>query len=1485
MLLIAQFGLHQHTAIVKKIVRCFDGLVGRSEMLDSSLTKVNDWLGDFTRWLVEEKPIEGRRCRIWSLSSLSPLRIIHERKRQIVQIRAFMSKRQITMTSNNRPAQQAISNRWHSFWRVCATLRKITHHALRIGLKLLAAIISLLCAAWLVLRFVVLPQIGDYKPHIESMLDSALGRSISISQISGSWQGLRPHLELQQVIIRDEQGRNAVVLPKVELTVAWSSLFLAELNLYSLKISQPELELKRSADGKFYFAGWWMDPKRKSDARGLDWILSQRSIVINNGTLKWTDQQRKAPVLTLSNMNFVMKNRWRHHQFSLTAVPPTNLAGPLDIRADFTHHPFSNNSADFLQWKGTLYSSFSETDLAAWKSFVDYPFEIQRGAGAMKIWFAFDRAKIVDITAELKLTDVNARLRADLQPLDLKNVSGRISAQELTTPTIASIAFWASDRFRHNGHQITLTDFTFESRSGLYLPPTTLTERFIPANQKNAEKFEFSTKLLDLTVLAKLTEYFPLPQDYKELLQNGEPAGQLANFSVKLEGKFPEIAHYQLSGGFSNLAMKPQTIKVLPKELSSIFSTSIPGFTNLTGHVDIGDKKGSIQLNSKNVLLNLSDSFSEPEMGFDLVDVQANWLLQPDNHVQLTLTKFNFHQQDMETRFYGTANFSTPLAAQSALPGTVDLTGTISKIDVQKVHHYLPAATDPSLRHWLTQGLLQGSLANVSVRVKGQLAEFPFEKKGLLDQNIFRISGKIVDGKINYLPGEFSKDGVTPYWPILSKINGQIVFDRQSMDIHADSGETDGVPVAKVHARIPDYLSNDVVLEIDGTASGTAQEMLHYLSVSPVLQWIDNFTQDTKMSGNAKLKLRLAIPLAKPLNTKVAGEVQLKDNDVALLKELPVLTQVNGRLNFDEHGLNLNTMKGNFLGSTVTVVGGTQKDGVIRIKAEGHVTADGVRKAYGQPALKNVLAHIDGRTSFTALIQVKNKRTDVWVDSTMQGMALGLPAPLNKKMADKLPLHVEVINSAIDENKEAREYDEMKLSLGSLVNTHYLRQRASRADSWKVISGGIGINAPAPTPDSGLSAHLELGSFNVGELWELLSNTKTTSITHSPSTSDLSATSTMDLYQYIEPNLLSVHAVELVLMGKKLNQVTLGATRLNSTWQANIDSKQISGHLTWDNAKNGLDHVTARLASLIIPDTAANDVVDLLQDNNIHSSIPGLDVVAENVEVFNKKFGRLELLAKNVNTKKDSNANEWQIDSLTLTNPDAVFTAKGKWINDSDSSERANSMKNQTNLTYQLTLTNAGKLLDRLGYTNLIAGGNGKLNGIVRWNGSPYSMDLPSLSGHIQLDLNAGQFLKVDPGAAKLLAVLNLQALPRLLMDFRDVFSDGFSFDGITGAADIEKGIAKTDNFNMHGASATVLLSGTANINDETQDLHVIVVPEIDASAASIVYGLAVNPMIGAGTFLAQLFLKEPLMKAFTFEYQVTGPWKDPKVVELKTKR
>ncbi len=255
--------------------------------------------------------------------------------------------------------------------------------------------------------------------------------------------------------------------------------------------------------------------------------------------------------------------------------------------------------------------------------------------------------------------------------------------------------------------------------------------------------------------------------------------------------------------------------------------------------------------------------------------------------------------------------------------------------------------------------------------------------------------------------------------------------------------------------------------------------------------------------------------------------------------------------------------------------------------------------------------------------------------------------------------------------------------------------------------------------------------------------------------------------------------------------------------------------------------------------------------------------------------GHLELSATNAGMTL---GREWRINRLALSNPDASLRASGKWSTFGG--------ENQSGLSYELDIIDAGRLLDRFGFARLVKGGKGKMEGDLNWKGLPYDFDIPTLSGNLSLSLASGQFLKVDPGAAKLLGVMSLQSLPRrLVLDFRDLFSEGFAFDGIASTATITRGILKTDSFKMRGVNAVVLMDGTVDLAKETQNMNVVVIPELNAGAASVVYGLAVNPVIGLGTFLAQLFLRNPLSQALTQEYHVTGPWKDPSVKKVPTRR
>ena len=205
----------------------------------------------------------------------------------------------------------------------------------------------------------------------------------------------------------------------------------------------------------------------------------------------------------------------------------------------------------------------------------------------------------------------------------------------------------------------------------------------------------------------------------------------------------------------------------------------------------------------------------------------------------------------------------------------------------------------------------------------------------------------------------------------------------------------------------------------------------------------------------------------------------------------------------------------------------------------------------------------------------------------------------------------------------------------------------------------------------------------------------------------------------------------------------------------------------------------------------------------------------------------------------------------------------------------------QTRLTFRLDVIDGGALLDALGWPGQMQGGRGHLGGQIQWPGTPTDYATARLGGHLRLDLDQGRFPQADPGAGRLLGVLSLQSLPRrFLLDFRDLFQSGFGFDRIDGDIAIRQGQASTRNLRIRGLQAMILTEGSTSLAQETQDLHVWVVPDLNAGAASLAYAV-INPAVGLGTLLTQMVLQGPLADAATREFRITGRWDTPDVTSV----
>lgn len=1346
------------------------------------------------------------------------------------------------------------------------SLNRTTMGLLVLLAKLTLGVYIAFCLLFLALRYVVLPNIDEYKSTVEQVATRVVGRPVAIGTIHASWHGLYPKLTLNNVVIYNRNGDAALSLPRVSATISWWSVAVANLRLNALEIVRPDLEIERDADGSLFVGGIYIDPAKESDGSGLDWLLQQRQIVIRGGSLRWRDATRQGPELLLTDMTAVVENEWLQHRISIRATPPEELGTPLDLRARFSHSPFARLS-DAASWTGTLYVDWRDADLARGRTWFDYPIEIEQGRGAVRAWLSFDHAAVVDLTADLGLSNLSARLRPDLDMLHLTRVQGRVAAGE-TLGTRTDKLFWYGRR----GHTVALQDFSFETRDGLQLPPTTISERFVEASGARPASTEVQLAAVDLKALASFAGGLPLSQEQRRMIADFAPTGRLTDFSAKWQGAYPDIKTYQLKGNFAALSMRPKpaqpAISKTRTQAARPAVPGLPGFSNLTGSVDMNEKGGGLKIVADNAILQLPGLFPAADLAFDELGMAARWTVQADNKFQFNVTDARFLHEGMRGKL--TARYSTTLGGNKAADA-LELQAHLDQADVRMLGRYLPLSTSPKLSQWLTSGLQEGKLHDVAVVVNGKLAEFPYRttRPGEKPKGQFSVSGRIENGKLDYAPGAFSASNRTrQLWPSIENINGRLLIDRTRLEVRGDKGQSNGVALSNVVAGIPDLLAANPLLSVNGTAQGSLQDLLSFTVNSPVGGWIGNITDESRATGNARLLLNLQLPLHDMASAKVKGTVQFAGNDLTLMDGMPPLLRTTGELRFHEKGFDLAGVRANFLGGPVSLTGGSQRDGQIAVRAEGAASIDGVRRAYPMPMVERLSQRISGGARYTVQVNVRDKRPEIILESSLQGLALDFPSPLRKAAGEAMPLRLDL--SAVPSERGGVLRDQIRASLGSTISARYQRRKGAAKDAgWDVVAGGIGVNVPAPQPDSGLVVNVSLRALDI-DAWR----SATASIVEAPAAPAAVPGAVpvggdrLNLEQYFSPEVLAARATELRIANKKLDNVVVGASHQDGVWQANIESVQVSGYLSWAESRSGRGRgrVTARLTSLIIPPSAAGDVSDLLEGKGVATQIPALDVVAENFELFGRKFGRIELNANNASTPA---GREWRINKLSVANGDATMSATGNY--------QSHDGKSYSTLNYNLDIIDAGRLLDRLGFARVLRGGQGKMTGEVGWSGLPYSIDIASLTGELNLDLKAGQFLKVDPGAAKLLGVLSLQSLPRrLVLDFRDVFSEGFAFDGVTAAAMISKGIMKTDNFKMRGVSAAVLMDGTVDLVRESQDIHAVVIPEINAGAASVAYGLLVNPVLGIGSFLAQLFLRDPLMRAFTVEYDITGPWKDP---------
>lgn len=1247
----------------------------------------------------------------------------------------------------------------------------------------------------LALRYSVLPDIEHYHDDIAASASKAIGLTTYIGTIEADWHGLGPHLRLSDIRILDKQQRTTLALQRVDIVVSWMTLLAGELRLASLEIDQPDLMIKRDVQGAVTISGVELGDGSGGNSF-INLLLNQSRIVVRGAHISWLDEHQSKPLLVFDQVNLLIENVWNYHRFAIRAVPPAELSTQLDIRGNF----YGNNFDDLQAWKGEIFTQLDYADLAAWKTWLPLPDALKQGKGALRGWLRVADGKISQITADLALVNVQTRLAADLPPLDLRVLSGRLGWREVA-----------------QGLEVSMRNFSLKLFDNFVLKPTDVFFRLSDIQESGVTSGEVQANLLELEGLGKLLEYLPVERKIKNQFAEFSPQGRVDNLQAKWQLGTDRQLHYKVKGKFA--------------EMSLLRVGKIPGFSGLSGEIDGTESSGNLVINSHDIKLD-APQFMPESLIFDKLAAQSSWQTIA-GEVEIKIRNAVVANGDLA----GTAYGSYKTVPDS--PGKLDLNVHLSRASVPNAAKYIPlvaVAMGSETQAWLNKSLLAGQSADFNLRLKGDLNDFPFANNR---NGIFKIHARAKGVALEYVPG----------WPHIENANADLLIQGKELTVNASSATTAGVRLKNLKVSIADVLSNDLMLAISGEAEAENARALEYIRLSPVRGYLDGFTDDIVARGNGRLSLKLDIPLSSSKPVKVAGNYHFTDSEVDFRRNLPLLRKVNGDLLFTESGVSAKNITTQILGGPAKLTVDSTDDGAIIVRLGGRANLAVLREINPLP----ILDKLSGDAAWNVEVTVQNKLSKVLLTSTLQGLRSELPVPLAKRAYEPLSLRFEMKD--LD-----RERESMTLQYGTMLNANILRMKDEEGD-WNIRRGIINFGNVSHRADrDGLWLIGTLPSLSM-EGWGALAGLDelagAAGETATPAISIAGADLTIQ---------------KLSGYGNTVNDLHIKASSRNDIITAQLSSRELSGEVSWrpaDPEREDNGRLMARLKHLdfVQTDTEKGKKPEPeigAQTKQVATlALPTVDVTVDRLSFNGRPLGRLELLGQQYEQG-------YQLDYLRLINPDGVLSVDGKW--------RMSASTPQTQLNLKLDISNAGNILSRAGYPNSVRNGSGKLDASFTWPGAPGMYSSAIMNGRLNLNTGKGQFLQIDPGIGKLLSILSLQALPkRITLDFEDVFSKGFEFDQINGTADIKQGVMFTDNLKIEGSSAKVTMAGQIDLNNETQNLRVRIVPTVGNSVA-LISALVATPVVGAGVYLAGKILGDPLGQLASFEYNVTGSWVDPKV-------
>jgi uncharacterized protein (TIGR02099 family) len=1279
----------------------------------------------------------------------------------------------------------------------------IVRKAVKILLYCFAGLLGVVLLLMLSVKL-ALDRAPAYQAEIKEWVHAQTGYHIRFARVSPSFRWYGPELHFDRLELRSKDDARVLAHAAGGRVAAdiWQLISSGKLLAGRIEVDSPNIVIARLGPTSFALAseiklGGGNDSSLQTLT--LD-DLPAGKLAIRNAVVTMQNWNSELPRLTLQDVDLDVRRGDEGITLTVNARLPAALGGSLNISANAR----GLGRLEMLNWNASVRAR--DISFPGWRLLLpEYLSRLNAGSGAFELaargqGLALSRADL-DFGAQGVVTQLSEGPSAKFE-----QISGVLSIVH------------AGDRWSLSGQRVSAM------RSG----------RRDPDSQFDVSWRRSDAGLLDLRASAsylRADTLLPLGgllpnKDVRDRLREIAPTGEWMDTSIALA---------------RNTAGDPWRLQVQAKFRDVGFAPvgRVPGLRGLTGSIAGNESGGDLTIDTHTAVFTWPAQFLQ-RVDLETLKATLYWKRTGD---ELLIATSNWEMKNRDAGVRGKVAWQQPADGSSPV---LTLVSTVENGNAANTRNYFPRALiAPPALVWLDRAFVAGHLSRADIVLRGPIRHFPFR-----------------DGSGLFL-ARCAFDGMTldygESWPRVENLAALAEFRNEGLTAHFLSGRIGGIPVGSADARFADFKTGE--LEIHVSASGDAGDALTFLRATPLDASAEHAFSEVEATGSMQSKVDLFLPFKDFVHRRILVHGHLEGVTLNRVGSTVRATDMNGDFDIDGGQVAHAEVRGRVLGGTFQMQARAPRNRPVtrtQLEFRGSLSGDALRAALALPAAIS----IGGQTDWRAALKMApepNRERSLRVSSSLVGLEMKLPAPLDKPADTPMPSWVEI-------QWPASGGAQGRLALGS------------------VVSGSYALGSDA---NGGRLAHLAL-RFGAGEASS--SDAQIVNVGGSVGRLDLAGWLNLNpadknakpLADYLRAATLDV--AELDYLGLVFRDVSLNLAVVDGGLRIAVGGPNVVGTITLPGGNGSsepwdLQFERMRLAApeLDAPGVAGGPTGDTAQGSE-HApgeqtslgdphSIPAINFHAADLSVGERQFGdvRATLL------KLDDGIS---LQQLTVTGASFDVSAQGEWRGKDAGSGHIVGM---------LSSSDVQSTLKQLGYAEIIQAKTGRLEFDLNWAGAPTAEALSEATGHVQLALDKGQIVGLKPGAGRVLGIASIAALPRrLALDFSDLTDKGLAFDTVRGDFDLRDGSAYTDNMLVKGPAAEIGLIGRVGLKNKDYDQTAVVTGNLGSSPLPLA-GFVGGPVPGLAVLLFTQVFKQPLKGLARGYYRIAGSWDNPIVERIKS--